>query len=129
MTDDERAIRELILSWSLATQVGDIAHLKLLMTDDVVFLQPGQPPLRGRENFAAAFATALEKFQIHANSSIQEIEIFGSVAYCWNELNVTMTLKNGSAPITRAGPTLTIFKKQSNGRWAIARDANMLVTG
>ncbi len=129
MHDDERAIRELILSWMLATQVGDIAHLKLLMAEDVVFLQPGQPPIRGRDNFAAAFAKTLEKFQIHATSSIQEIEIFGSAAYCWNELKVTMTPIVGGAPMTRTGPTLTIFKKLSNGRWAISRDANMLVAG
>ena len=124
--DDERAIRELILSWMLATQAGDIAHLKLLMAEDVVFLVPGQPPMRGRESFAATFATALENFQIHPESAIQEIEVFGEHAYCWNHLTVTMTPKNDATPIRRVGPTLTVLKKQQNGRWVIARDANML---
>lgn len=126
MHDDERAIRELILSWMLATQVGDIAHLKLLMTEDVVFLVPGQPPMRGRENFAAAFAHALEQFEIHPSSDIQEIKIFGNHAYCWNHLSITMTSKNGGVSIHRTGAALTILQKYVNGRWVIARDANML---
>ncbi len=126
MHDDECAIRELILSWMLATQAGDIAHLKLLMAEDVVFLTTGQAPMRGRDAFAAVFAAALEKFEIHPTSDIQEIKIFGGHAYCWNNLSVTMTSKNDGAVMQRTGTALTIFQKNTNGRWVIARDANML---
>ena len=126
MHDDERAIRELILNWMMATIAGDVAHLKLLMADDVVFLVAGQAPMRGREAFAASFAAALEKFEIHPSSDIQEIKISGDYAYCWNQLNVTMTSKNDGAAIQRTGPALTILQKKANGRWVIARDANML---
>jgi uncharacterized protein (TIGR02246 family) len=126
MQDDERAIRELILSWMTATIAGDVAHLKLLMAEDVVFLAAGQAPMRGRDAFAASFAAALEKFEIHPSSNIQEIKIFGDHAYCWNHLNVTMTSKNDGAVMRRTGAALTILQKNANGRWVIARDANML---
>jgi uncharacterized protein (TIGR02246 family) len=126
MDDDERAIRELILSWMTATMAGDVAHLKILMAEDVVFLTAGQAPMRGREAFVASFAAALEKFQIRPSSDIQEIKIFGDHAYCWNDLRVTMTSKNDGSAIQRAGPALTILQKKANGRWVIARDANML---
>ena len=68
--DDERAIRELILSWMTATLAGDVAHLKLLMAEDVVFLTAGQASMRGRDAFAGAFAAALKKFEIHPISDI-----------------------------------------------------------
>jgi uncharacterized protein (TIGR02246 family) len=126
MDDDERAIRELVLSWMTATLAGDIAHLKLLMAEDVVFLTTGQAPMRGRDAFAAVFAAALEKFEIHPSSDIQEIKIFGDHAYCWNNLSVIMTSKNAGAVVQRAGAALTILQKNTNGRWVIARDANML---
>ena len=126
MHDDERAIRELILNWMMATIAGDVAHLKLLMADDVVFLVVGQPPMQGRESFAASFAAALKNFDIHPSSDIQEIKIFGDYAYCWNHLSVTMTSKNDGSAIQRTGPALTILHKKANGRWVIARDANML---
>ena len=36
-----------------------------------------------------------------------------------------MTPPNGAQSVKRAGHTLSILKKQ-NGRWVIARDANLL---
>jgi len=39
---------------------------------------------------------------------------------------VTMTPSDG-APIKNTGNVLSIFKKQSNGKWALYRDANMLM--
>ena len=54
----------------MATAAGDIAHLKMLMAEDVIFLVSGQPPMRGRDAFAVSFATALEKFQIQVSSDI-----------------------------------------------------------
>jgi uncharacterized protein (TIGR02246 family) len=41
MTDDERAIRELLATWFDATKKGDTATVLSLMTDDVVFMVPG----------------------------------------------------------------------------------------
>jgi len=53
MTDDERAIRELVATWMTASQAGDIDTVLGLMTDDVVFMVPGREPF-GKEAFAAA---------------------------------------------------------------------------
>jgi uncharacterized protein (TIGR02246 family) len=52
MTDDERAVREMIDLWMSATKIGDLATVLSLMTDDVVFMVPGQEPF-GKEAFAA----------------------------------------------------------------------------
>jgi ketosteroid isomerase-like protein len=32
----------------------------------------------------------------------------------------------GGAPLRRAGPTLTILRKEADGRWRLARDANLM---
>jgi len=53
MTDNERAIRELVATWMTASQAGDIDTVLGLMTDDVVFMVPGREPF-GKEAFAAA---------------------------------------------------------------------------
>ena len=42
MTDDERTIRDLVETWMAATKRGDLATVLSLMTDDVVFMVPGQ---------------------------------------------------------------------------------------
>jgi uncharacterized protein (TIGR02246 family) len=46
MSDDERAIRELVETWFAATMSGDIETVLGLMADDVVFMDPGGEPFR-----------------------------------------------------------------------------------
>ena len=124
MSNDETAIRELIASWLRASKSGDTETVLSLMAEDVVFLQPGQPPMRGRSGFAAAHE-AMGGIDIDASSEIQEIRISGDWAYCWNRLSVVVTPRNGGTPVKRAGDVLSVLEKQA-GRWVIVRDANML---
>jgi uncharacterized protein (TIGR02246 family) len=39
---DEQAIRELVQTWLRASAAGDLDQVLALMSDDVVFLTPGQ---------------------------------------------------------------------------------------
>jgi uncharacterized protein (TIGR02246 family) len=121
---DEQVIRDLIATWLSASKAGDNKTVLSLMAEDVVFLQPGQPPMRGRSGFAAA-QKAMNDIDIDASSEIQEIRTLGDWAWCWNRLTVVVTPRSGGAPIKRAGDVLSVLQKQA-GRWVIVRDANML---
>jgi uncharacterized protein (TIGR02246 family) len=123
MSQDEQAIRDLIDTWLTASKSGDKATVLGLMYADAVFLQPGQKPMRGRQEFAAAQGS-LGGMEIDGHADIQEIHVNGDWAYCWNFLTVTFTPKNGPSG-KRAGNVLTVLRKE-NGRWVIFRDANLL---
>ena len=125
MNEDERAIRELISTWLEASKAGDTEKVLSLMADDVVFLVPGQPPMRGKAAFAAS-QTALQQFTLDATSEVQEIRVFGEWAYCWTRLSVVITPRDGGATVKRAGNTLSVLQKQPSGKWVLFRDANML---
>lgn len=128
MHSDEDAIRQLVATWLDASRAGDTGKVLSLMTDDVVFLTPGHPPMRGKAGFAAS-QSSLKSSDIQARSEIEEIKILGDWAWMWTRLTVTITPKNGEPPVERAGNTLSILNKRA-GAWMIARDANMLaVTG
>jgi hypothetical protein len=43
----------------------------------------------------------------------------------WTKLRVVVSPRDGSPPMERAGHTLTVIKKE-NGKWVLARDANLL---
>ena len=43
-----------------------------------------------------------------------------------NRLEMPITPAGGGAPVRRSGYTLTILRKRADGRWVIARDANLL---
>jgi uncharacterized protein (TIGR02246 family) len=125
MPDDERAIRELIQTWLAATQKGDVQTVLGLMADDVVFMLPSQSPF-GKEAFAASFK-ALTGVRFETSSEINEIKLLGNWAYLRNYLEVTMT-PPGGVPLRRSGHTLTILRKEPDGRWLVARDANLLAS-
>ena len=124
MQDDEQAIRQLLTTWLDASKAGDTEKVLSLMTEDVVFLMTGQPPMRGKAAFAASQG-ALKNAQIEATGEIQEIKVLGDWAYMWTKLSVLITPAAASAPTRRAGNTLSILRRQADG-WVIARDANML---
>jgi uncharacterized protein (TIGR02246 family) len=128
MQNDEQEIRHLVGTWIAATKAGNIETVLSLMTEDVVFLVPGQSPMIGKSTFAAA-AKALsdqEAPQFDGMSEIQEIKVLGDWAFMWTKLSVVITPPGGAPSVTRAGHTLSILRKQ-NGKWVLARDANMLV--
>ena len=52
-------------------------------------------------------------------------KILGDWAYLRNYLQITVTPPGGQ-PVKRAGYTLTIVRKQPDGTWRLARDANLL---
>jgi uncharacterized protein (TIGR02246 family) len=123
MPDDERAIRELVQTWLAASQKGDLQTMLGLMADDVIFMVPGQKPF-GKEAFAAN-SKGLKDVHFEGSSDIKEIKVLGDWAYLRTYLEVTMTPRDG-APVRRAGYTLTILRKEPDGRWLLVRDANLL---
>lgn len=123
MTQDERAIRDLVDTWFAASKAGDIPTVLDLMTDDVIFMVPGQPPF-GKKAFAAA---SQGNVQIEGACDIQEVQVLGDWAYLRNHIRLTVTPPGGNPAVRRSGYTLTILRKDADGRWRLARDANLLV--
>jgi uncharacterized protein (TIGR02246 family) len=123
MTDDERAIRSLVDTWMAATRAGDVQTVLSLMTDDVVFMVPGKKPF-GKEEFGDA-AQGMTNVRLDARSDIQELAVLGDWAYLRNYIAMTVT-RDGAAPVHRSGYTLTILRKQPDGKWLLARDANLV---
>jgi uncharacterized protein (TIGR02246 family) len=125
MHPDEQAIRDLTATWEKATAVDDYETIAGLMSEDATFLTSGNPPMRGRDAFMAAARSMMGKVRIEAAGMFEEIQIVGDWAYAWRTMRVTAT-PAGGAPMRRAGNTLTIFRREPDGRWVLTRDANLL---
>ena len=125
MESDERAIRALHATWMAAVNARDLARLLGLMSDDVVFLNPGGAPV-GRDGFVAAFSAGHQQFRIRCTSELEEVAAVGDVAYtrCRDALSVTPRAGGDAAEL--AGHRLTIYRRQPDGRWLLARDAHTL---
>ena len=121
--DDEQAIRALVDKWLESTKVGDYETVLTLMADDAIFMVPGREPF-GKDVFAAQ-SEQMKGAKIESKSDIQEIEVIGDQAWMRNHLEVTITQPNGQT-MTRSGYTLTVLRKEADGRWLLARDANLV---
>jgi len=116
-----------IEAWLQASKDGNTAALLPLMAEDVVFLLPGQEPMRGRDAFVAASQASGSKFRlIEATPEIREIHLTGDYAICWNHLDLRMVGQADGGKQRRAGDILTVFRREPDGRWVIFRDANLL---
>ena len=122
--DDEQAIRNLIATWLSASKAGDTETVLGLMSDDVVFLVCGRPPMRSKKEFAASQG-ALKDVEMDGVSEIQEVTVLGEWAYVWTHLTVDFRPRAGGVAQKRAGNTLSILRKH-DGKWLLVRDANML---
>src|SRR5207237_3383908 len=75
MTEDERAIRELVEKWMDASRAGDVPAILDLMTDDVLFMTPAREPF-GKQEFRS-ISEAMKDAAIDGRASVQELEVAG----------------------------------------------------
>jgi uncharacterized protein (TIGR02246 family) len=123
MTDDERAIRELIDTWMEASRRGDTDAVLKLMTDDIVFMTPGPEPF-GKAEFEAQ-SKSMAGMRIDGRAEVREVCVLGDWAWVRNHIDLTITPPGGEAA-HRSGYTLSILQKGSDGKWRLARDANLV---
>ena len=125
MGADERQIREVHSTWIDAVNAGDLTRLLTLVADDVVFLNPGQAPF-GRAEFSANFSAAERQVRINCVSELEEVVVASEIAYARSRDTLSVTPHGGKEATQLAGHRLTVYRKQPDGRWLLARDAHTL---
>lgn len=124
MSNDEQAIREWLNEWLQASAMGDYKRMTAMLADDMVFLVPGQPPF-GKPQFSAAWEGPMRKARVESEADLEECLVSGDFACTRTRLAVSITTRDGMVSRAR-GYTLSLFRKQPDGRWLLARDANLL---
>jgi uncharacterized protein (TIGR02246 family) len=125
MGPDERAIRAIHSTWIEAVNAGDLVRLLSLMADDVVFLSPGQAPV-GRNEFRPGFEAAHQLARINCVSKLEDVVVVGEVAYTLSRDSLSINPRAGGETTQLAGHRITVYRKQPDGRWLLARDAHTL---
>ena len=125
MGPDEQEIRAVHSAWIVAVNAGDLDRLLALATDDVVFINPGQAPV-GRDGFSLGFSGAHKRVRIDCTSELEEIVVVGEVAYTRSRDALSVTRLGGGEATKLAGYRITVYRKQPDGRWLLARDAHTL---
>lgn len=121
---DEAAIREVVETWMAASWRGDRATVLGLMTDDVVFMIPGEEPF-GKAEFEAR-SEGMNDLGVEGTNEIVEMQVLGTWAYLRCRIDMAAAMPGGQ-PVHHSGHALTILRKENDGRWRVARDANLMI--
>jgi uncharacterized protein (TIGR02246 family) len=121
----ERAICELADGWTAAIKEQDCGRLASMVTEDVVFLPSGFPPIRGRAAVEAMYRNFFPQFSsVLQTVSLEEVGVSGDWAFVWGTETTVLTPKGGGPAIEMAGKGMSILRRQSDGTWQFARAIN-----
>ncbi len=123
MNPDEQAIRKVVADWCRASATGDADSMTTMLSDDMVFIVPGQSPF-GKKDFKAAWDGPMRGAKVDCDAHVEEVLLSGDFGVTRTRLSVAITTPDGQTSRAK-GYTMTLFRKQG-GRWLLARDANLL---
>jgi uncharacterized protein (TIGR02246 family) len=128
MASDEQEIQQLLADWHRHSAQGELDAVLDMMTEDAVFLRCGTPPM-SKQEFADGFRDWAGRATIESKYEVKEIRTSGDVGYLWSYLSIVMTSKETGNSTEREGHVLSVFRKSPDGKWLLARDANLILTG
>lgn len=101
---------------------GDVNAWVGAFTADGVQMPPNAPANLGGESIRAWSQAFLAPFRVDFALLVDEVHVAGDWAFERGTYTITLTPKTGGEPIRDNGKHITIYKRQPNGAWGIARD-------
>jgi len=119
---DERAIREADSAWSAASGAKDLDRYLSYFAPDASIFPPNAPIIAGLESIRKAVAQYFATTG-HMSSRTAKVEVSrgGDLGYASGTYEFTFNDAKGQ-PVTDRGKYLTVWKKQSDGKWKAVVD-------
>ena len=115
--------QEVNQKWYAAFSAGDAAALMKLYVADAVLLLPDQT-LRGRPAIEAYQSSNFQKTRYSCKWAIDSVQSAGKQAAVLGHDTCVESPKAGGAGKTVNNRWLTVFERQPDGSWLIARDTS-----
>lgn len=117
------AVQEIFKTYSAANVAGDTASYMALCDENIVKMGPNRPALFGKAALEEGKRKGHQKWNYESQDiKIEETQVFGDWGFARGTYTGTLTAKDGGKTINVDGKYLTIFKRQADGSWKIARD-------
>ena len=108
-----------------ASKEYDVETLVSLMTDDIVLLQPGQEPLKGKEairSYLQSYKNEMDQVEITQYlHTFEEVHIVGDWAYEWGMFHGASRPVSGGEETPQRMRLFRILRRQPDGSWKVAR--------
>ena len=113
-----RASREAI---ERGRNMDDAAAVIAEFDDGAVVMLPGRPAVTGKEAIARGIESDLAANAYEISISEDELEVFGAWAFSRGAFTTTVTPKAGGDPTQVQGKYVSIYQRQADGSWKLAR--------
>lgn len=120
--EDRKLITEISAARAKAFNEGNAAAIAMYFTEDALLMAPGKPTAKGQAAVQAYYQSIFDEYTTALESSYEEVEVAGGLAYGRGIAKVTLTPKNGGAALVSTAKYLNILKKQPNGLWRTTHD-------
>jgi uncharacterized protein (TIGR02246 family) len=120
---DKKAIGDMEIAWNTDREAKDAARLLAHYADDATLMEPGSPPLHGKQaigkvlNDMVADKALSQKFR----PSRIEVAASGDIAYAQGTYEITMTSPVTKKPTHDKGSYVTVYRKV-DGAWKVVSD-------
>jgi uncharacterized protein (TIGR02246 family) len=119
---DLAKLREFWELWFRAVEAGDVAALRLLVTEDIVFVQPDATEARGKDAFCQQLEAFFESYREELTYVIDDIQVANDWAIARvTETTLLISRKEGEE-FRFVGKHLAVLRREASGRWKLARD-------
>src|SRR5262249_5811705 len=125
MESDERAIRAVHTVWIDAVNAGDLARLLSMMGGGCGVFESRPGAVRSGRISRWIFGCPA-KIPDTLYQRVGEVVVVGKVAYTRSRDSLSVTPRAGGKTTELAGPRITIYRKQTDRSWLLARDAPTL---
>lgn len=101
---------------------GDVNAWVGAFTADGVQMPPNAPANLGQETIRAWSQAFLAPFQVNFALAVDEVHVVGDWAFERGAYTINLIHKTGGEPMQDIGKYITIYRRQPNGAWGMARD-------
>jgi uncharacterized protein (TIGR02246 family) len=119
---DIEAINAILAAHVAAVNSGDTAGNLAGFMDDVVYLPPAGPPVRGKAALASFVGSFYDAFTADIGMVAEETILMGDWAFQWGFLTGAVRPLDGGEETPMNGKWAYLYQRQSDGTWKIARD-------
>jgi len=109
--------------WYSSFNAGDAKGVAALYAADAVLILPGQPAIRGRAAIEAHHVSLHRDTKFACAGGYLGFRVVANTAVGWGYDECTETPRAGGPATKTKSQWLTVYEKQSDGRWTIIRDA------
>ncbi len=120
---DEEAIRQVLHDFLRPFEDGDVESMLEYYADDMVWMFPNSPTDATKAAARDFYQSAFDRGTFTDNEvKVHEIEVVGEWAFARVTAQGRFTPHGEQQGPIRGSRHLTLFRKQSDGGWKIARD-------